>query len=215
MPHARRARIGRMAGVVLITAAALLTAGCRPEPAPSATEEPSATATATATATPSATPSPTPSGTPAPAFGLPADCESLYSPAMLASLEAENPPLNDPGVTMLSTQDVDLLEIIDGADTIRCSWGAPGELGLATNVTVIDADQAEFIADELAVSGFDCAAHAGGTLCRAEQKGVTQDDVEYASGETHFVGAGAWVSTAWINFSPDGYTEDIVATLWP
>ena len=47
-----------------------------------------------------------------------------------------------------------------------------------------------------------------------EQKGVTLDDEEYTSGETHYIGGGGWVSTAWINFHPDGYTEDIVDTLW-
>ena len=35
-----------------------------------------------------------------------------------------------------------------------------------------------------------------------------------AGGETHYVGDGAVVTTAWINFAPEGYTEDVVATLW-
>jgi hypothetical protein len=134
---------------------------------------------------------------------------------MRAGLESENPPLNDPGVTMLSTQNVDLIQIIDGgAPTLRCTWGKPSEYGLATNVTAVDNDQAERVEAELAESGFDCGALGDGTICRIEQKGVTLDDEEYTSGETHFVGPGGWVSTAWINFSPDGYTEDVVATIW-
>lgn len=217
MPQDRRHRpLRALVGAVVLIAVAATSAACQPEP------EATPTSTATPTpqprgSTPAATPTPTPTATepPANAFTVPAACEDIYSAGMLASLEDENPPLNDPGVTMLSTQDVDLLEIIEGgAPTIRCSWGTPSEFGLATNVTVVDADQAAFVGDELAASGFGCEPLGDGTICRIEQKGVTLDDEEYTSGETHYIGGGGWVSTAWINFSPDGYTEDIVATLW-
>jgi hypothetical protein len=213
MPHDRRRLTARaVTAVTVLGLAAALTVACQPEPAATPTSEP----TPTVSPRPGG-PSPTPIETELPddAFTLPAACEEIYSPAMLAQLESENPPLNDPGVTMLSTQNVDLLEIIDGgAETIRCSWGMPSEFGLATNVTVIDAEQATFVEDELVGSGFACEALGEGTVCRAEQRGVTLDDEEYASGETHYLGGGGWVSTAWINFSPEGYTEDIVATLW-
>lgn len=213
MPHDRRHRPLRvLVGAVVLIAAATSTAGCQPEP--------DATPTSTTAASPSvsaATPTATPAATepPADAFVVPETCEEIYSTAMLGNLEDENPPLNDPEVTMLSTQDVDLLEIIEGgAPTIRCSWGEPSEFGLATNVTSVDTDEATFIGDQLVASGFECEPLGDGTVCRIEQKGVTLDDEEYTSGETHYVGGGGWVSTAWINFAPDGYTEDIVATLW-
>jgi hypothetical protein len=51
-------------------------------------------------------------------------------------------------------------------------------------------------------------------VCRIEQKGVTLDDNEYTRGETHYIADDALVTTSWINFAPEGYTEDIVATLW-
>jgi hypothetical protein len=217
MPYDRRRRASRMliGAVALITVAASI-AGCRPEPDPEPSAEPtsSASPTATATATPTASATPTPTPT-ADAFAVPATCEEIYSPAMLAQLEEENPPLNDPGVTMLSTQDVDLLEVLDsGLPTLRCSWGMPSEFGLATNVSAVDADQAAFIDEQLLAGGFDCQTLGEGTICSFEQKGVTLDDEEYTSGETHYVGGGGWVSTAWINYVPDGYTEDIVDTLW-
>lgn len=216
MPHARRHGAIRTLGGALVLAVALaFTVACLPEPAP----EPAAT---TDDPTPSLSPRPTgPSPTPIETdlpdagFQLPTACEDIYSAQMLADLQADNPPLNHAGVTMLATQDVDLLEIIDGGvPTIRCSWGQPSEYGLATNVTVVDADQAAFIGDQLAASGFACEPYADGTICRIEQKGVTLDDEEYTSGEVHYVGGGGWLSTAWINFAPEGYTEDIVATLW-
>ena len=197
-------------GVVLVTIAALAT-GCRPEPA-SPTSSPSVTLK-----DPTPGPSVTPIETEKPqaGFDVPDDCELIYSPAMLASLNAANPPLNDPGVTMLSTENADLLEIIHGgAATLRCSWGTPSEYGLATNVTAIDEEQGAALVEALGAAGFGCEALGDGTVCRIEQKGVTLDDEEYTRGETHYVGDGGLVTTSWINFAPDGYTEDIVATLW-
>ncbi|MBD8022048.1 hypothetical protein [Microbacterium gallinarum] len=208
----RRDASRTLVGAVALIAIAASLAACRPEPEPSATPTRSTTPTTTATATPTVTPTPTPT---AAAFVVPATCEEIYSAGMLATLEDENPPLNDPGVTMLSTQDVDLLEVIDsGLPTLRCSWGQPSEFGLATNVTAVDADQTAFVDEQLRSGGFDCTTLGDGTICSMEQKGVTLDDEEYSSGETHYIGGGGWVSTAWINFNPDGYTEDIVDTLW-
>ena len=148
-------------------------------------------------------------------IALPTECEQIYSPQMLASLTAQAPPLNDPGVTMLSTQNAELLEILhSGLPTIRCSWGAPSEFGLATNVSIVDAAQSAAIAAALRGAGFGCEQHAGGTICRADKTVITQDDEQVRQGETHFVRGNGWVSTAWINFAPTGYTEDIVGTLW-
>ena len=213
----RRRRANRtLIGAVAVIAIGGSIVGCRPEPEPSAEPTTSSSPTSTVIATPTATPiaTPTPTAT-ASAFAVPATCEEIYSAAMLASLKDENPPLNHAGVTMLSTQDVDLLAIIDGgAPTIRCSWGEPSEFGLATNVTVVDSGQTAFVSEQLAAGGFACEPLGEGTICSMEQKGVTLDDEEYASGEVHYVGGGGWVSTAWINFAPDDYTEDIVDTLW-
>jgi hypothetical protein len=146
---------------------------------------------------------------------VPESCEQIYSAGMLGELQSANPPLNDPGVTMLSTENADLLEIIHGgAPTLRCSWGMPSEYGLATNVTAVTAEQADAVVAALPAAGFGCETLGEGTVCRIEQRGVTLDDEEYLRGETHYVGAGGLVTTAYINFAPEGYTEDIVATLW-
>jgi hypothetical protein len=208
--------VGRTSTRVLVTgltlvAMATLATGCRAEP--SAT--PSATPTSTVKE-PTPGPSVSPIETDLPqSFELPGACEDIYSAGMLAHLQEAGPPLNDPGVTMLSTENVDILEILDGgAPTLRCTWGQPSEFGLATNVTAIDAEQSETVAAALAAAGFGCEDHGDGTICRIEQRGVTLDDEEYTRGETHYIGGGGLVTTAWINFSPDGYTEDIVATLW-
>lgn len=214
MSHDRRPTALRtMTGALAVAAAAILLTGCQAaDPEPQQTSE---TTPSVSPRPPGPSPTPIETQTPGAAFDVPESCDDIYSAGMRAALEGENPPLNDPGVTMLSTQNVDLIQIIDGgAATLRCTWGVPSEYGLATNVTALDSDQSGAVQRELGESGFDCQTLGEGTVCRMEQKGVTLDDKEYTSGETHYVGQGGWVSTAWINFSPEGYTEDIVATIW-
>lgn len=206
-------RFARIAvGCVALAALAAVVTGCRPEPDAGPTPAASSTLTGPTTG-PSATPTET--APPQVAFDVPDACEEIYSAAMLAQLQAANPPLNDPGVTMLSTENADLLEIVHGgAPTLRCSWGRPSEYGLATNVTAIDAGQEQTVLAALAAAGFACEPLGDGTACRIERRGVTLDDEEYTRGETHYVGGGGLVTTAWIDFNPEGYTEDVVATVW-
>ena len=188
--------------------------GCQPEPVPGPSPSASASASASATASPTATPTPTESPRAAAEIDLPTACEQLYSATMLASLQQRG-PLNDPGVTMTSTQNVGALEILtSGIPTIRCTWGAPSETGLATNVSIVDAAQSAAIADALLNSGFACEPIDGGTVCRFEETVITQDDDQVVLTETHVLRGNAWISTATINFESVGYTEDIVATLW-
>jgi hypothetical protein len=134
---------------------------------------------------------------------------------MLAQLEQQTPPLNDPGVTMYSTQVVGALELLNsGVPTLRCSWGTPSESGLATNVSIVEPGASSSVVDALAGSGFACVEHLSGTLCSFEQESITQDDVLVRRGESHFLRGNGWVSTAWITVDPAGYTDDIVAALW-
>lgn len=202
-----------LAGVAVLLVATAL-AGCKPEPATTSTPTPTASATTPApTATP--TPEPTTPAASASDIALPASCEQIFSPAMLATLNEQNPPLNDPGVTMSSSQVVVALELLDsGIPTIRCSWGQPGEYGLATNVSLIDAAQSAELLASLQSMGFECGELAEGTRCAVERETLTLDDQIVTLGETHYLRGNGWVSTAWINFSPEGYTDDIVATLW-
>ncbi len=185
--------------------------GCRPEPSPSASPSTEASVSPSPSS-PTPTPSEsTPSGTD---IELPTACEQLYSPAMLAALQARG-PLNDPGVTMTSTQNVGALEILtSGIPTIRCSWGAPSETGLATNVSIVDAAQSAALLDSFTNAGFTCQPTEGGTICVFSQTVIDQDDNIVSLGESHVLRGNAWISTATIDFAQEGYTEDIVATLW-
>lgn len=207
-----RAAAGAAAAAVLC----LGLVGCQPEPAATSTPNPSSSASQspTTSASPTSAPSPTETAQAGEDIALPAACEEIYSPAMLAAL-SQRVPLNDPGITMTSTQNVGALEILtSGIPTIRCTWGAPSETGLATNVSIVDAEQSAAVADSLAGSGFTCEPIDGGTMCRSERTVISQDDVQVLLTETHILRGNAWVSTATVDFEAEGYTEDIVATLW-
>ncbi|SIT77975.1 hypothetical protein [Microbacterium sp. RU33B] len=211
MPTAlQRARILGVAAALSIATLAL--AGCQPEPTPSASSSPTPTA--------SAAPSPSATGSPTPTLGpdditLPADCDSIYSPAMRAALEAADPPLNDPGLTLGSSQIVEALELLDsGIPTLRCTWGVPSEQGLATNVSLIAQEQAQELIVALQAVGFLCDPVASGTLCALERTTIDLDDNQVSLGESHFFRGNGWVSTSWVGFIVDGYTEDVAATLW-
>jgi hypothetical protein len=209
----RTALLRGAAGLGVAVVMCLALAGCKPEPVASASPASSDSASPSPT---SATASPAPSET-AQAGGditLPTACEQLYSPAMLAALQAKG-PLNDPGVTMTSTQTVEALELLaSGVPTIRCSWGLPSESGMATNVTIVDAEQSASIIAALTNAGFACGAELEGTVCRFSQSMITQDDQIAELTETHVLRGNAWVTSYTINFEVEGYTEDVVATLW-
>lgn len=195
--------------IALVLVSVMALAGCvaSADPTPTSTGDPSPDVT-----TPAATPSGKPSATAEASadISIPVRCEDIYSPEMLATLESENPPLNDPGVTMDSTEIVEALEVLaSGPQTLRCSWGLPSSYGLATNVTIVDAAQSQTVIDSLPERGFACEDFRDGTVCR-----VQGSDGENSFGESHYLRANGWVSTRWINFGPQGYTEDVVATLW-
>lgn len=210
MRSVRRHPVSRFAiATIALAATAALATACQPEPAATATPEPPASATPTPTLSPS------PIETELPDVALPASCEEIYSPAMTAQLEGEVPPLNDPGITMYSSENVAVLELINsGVETLRCTWGMPSEHGLATTIAPLGADQRAEIERALVETGFGCEPLGEGTVCRAEQRGIDLDDHEYARGEEHYLGPDVLVATAWLNVALDGYTEDIVATLW-
>lgn len=208
----------RRARLLTATAVAMTVLGlvaCAPEGPGDASGTP--TATVAPTATPTATPTPTPTIVPGADIELPGSCEPIYSSAMLALLNAENPPLNDPGVSMFSTGIEAVYNMIEevsaSGDSIRCTWGKPSESGLATNVSIVTAAQAATVQSALEASGLDCAPYRSGTLCRIV---IDNSQEEYGNvyGETHYLAGNGWVATNWLNFAPEGYTEDIVATLW-
>lgn len=149
------------------------------------------------------------------ALVLPGACEDIYSDAMFAYLTATAPPLNDPGHTTPSTELAVGREVLDVAPTLRCTWGGPSEYGLSTNVTIVDAGQTASVEQAAVESGMTCKPHSEGTICRTREDLFVDGELYATVGETHYFQGNGWVATHWTNFAPEGYTEDIVATLWP
>ncbi|WP_159499905.1 hypothetical protein [Microbacterium sp. 18062] len=209
-----RARIRTLTAAAALAAAVLVLAACVPEPASTSSPSSPSSPTATGGGAPTATGEPTVDATEAPTdrpqvteISLPASCEALYSAQMRATLDASLPPLNDPGVTLASTDVASALGLLEsGVPTLRCSWGTPSENGLSTNVSILAVDDVPRLQDVLAAAGFTCADAVGGILCTSSGGD--------GRGESHFLRGNGWVATAWIGALPDGYTEDIAATLW-
>lgn len=128
---------------------------------------------------------------------------------MKSYLTEHVPPMNDPGVTMFSTQLVPGLETLDAAPHLRCTWGTAGGPGLATTVATVSDREASELLRELQEAGFDCS-EAG-----EEQRCTLVRDVQgRQTGESHVLRGNGWVATSWAGFAPDGYSADIVAQLW-
>jgi hypothetical protein len=217
MSSANARHVGLQRAVAAAAAAAALClglVGCQPEPVPTSAPTPGSSSSPSPSPSPTSSPSPSETAQAGEEIALPTSCEQLYSPEMLAALQ-QRVPLNDPGITMTSTQNVGALEILtSGIPTLRCTWGAPSETGLATNVSIVDPAQSAAVVDALAGSGFTCEPIDGATVCRFERTVISQDDVEVSLTETHVLRGNAWVSTATVDFEAEGYSEDIVATLW-
>lgn len=201
--------------VPVVAVVALLTAGCA-TPTASA---PDATASPEAPTSPSATPStPSPVETEATTdeLALPESCDALFTGDLRAQLEADLPPLNDPGVTMYSTENAEALTILEsGLPSLRCTWGLPSDTGIATTVSIVTPEQSDAIADTLGEAGFGAEATADGEYFRTSQEMLTMEDDLVELGETHFLRANVWIATRWINYGPEEYTPGIVDALWP
>ncbi|SMG25020.1 hypothetical protein [Agreia pratensis] len=205
---------------VLVLALATLT-GCSAGVgnAPSATGEPSKTPAASAS--PSATDDPEASGaqTGGRAAALPRNCESIYSPAYLDKLGstpgiALNPEWTaTPGQATLGSTEPALIDLLKTKERLDCFWVSPGGgsgSGLATSISLTDGDEESVLLSDMTAAGFTCSPQRAGIRCEIDRT----DD--YASwGETHFIGGGLWIATSYVEFAPVGYTDDIVATLFP
>ncbi len=208
-------RTARAAAVALASLALVVTlSGCKPEPVlPTATPlDPSPSATTLPAPTP--TVAPTPPTPPAADIALPASCEDVFSADMRATMEASGLPLNDPGLTMLSTELVDGLEIMDTAPTLRCTWGYPSEVGIATNVTLVSPEETGRLVAAYQGRGLVCEERAGGeTRCEARSTS-TSELGEMSFGEIEVFRGNAWITTRWLNADVPDYADDIVQTLW-
>ena len=174
-------------------------------PTPTTSAEPLAVA--------SATPAPS-----TPAGPHPTTCESIYSPGMLATF-SETRTLNPEWAAapdlpaQVGTTDAELTTVIEGAEHLTCVWGAEeggSGSGLTTNVVFVTAAQSEAVHQRLNALGQNCYEEAGGIRCVIE----TAKDADGYAGESHFLRDGIWLATHYVSSGPDGYTLDMVGTIW-
>ena len=203
--------------IPVVAAVALLATACATPAGGAATPAPSeSAATPSPTLTPSETPSPVETRSTTDDISLPSSCDELFTGDLRATLDAEIAPLNDPGVTMYSTENAEALTVLEsGVASLRCTWGRPSDRGIATTVSLVSAAQADLIADALSTAGFGSEEASGGVYFRTSQQMLSMDEEVVDLGETHFLRGNAWVSTRWVNYGPDSYTPGIVAQLWP
>ncbi|MGO4783464.1 hypothetical protein [Cryobacterium sp. W22_MBD10_FK3] len=171
--------------------------------------------------TPSSTAEPLAVATPAPAAAAgprPTTCDAIYSPTMLATLtdtSALNPDWteSDPSGVLFGTSDAELTTLIESVEHLTCVWADPNGgsgSGLTSNVVFVSADQLEAAHQRLLGLGENCYEELGGIRCVAE----TPQGDEGIAGESHFLRDGIWLATRYVNAGPDGYTHDMVATIW-
>lgn len=201
----------------------MLLAGCAGSPAPTTigpSAMPSATSTDNPTATPASTPATTPPTSPTATAALPTSCDRIYSPAFFQSLQVAagrlelNPSWTEvDGAASLGTKNPGLLPLLEARDRLDCFWASPsgaGGVGLTTSVSLISPEELDGLISTATSSGYVCESQEQGTRCS-----TSHHDDTASGGETQFFGGGLWIATFWVEFGPDGYTDDVVATILP
>lgn len=199
----------------LLPAAALVTlallTGCAPEAPPAAPS-----GSAAASGIPSATPAPSATGSDeaggaAPAASgpvvsttvIPRDCSGLLGTAARTALA--DVPLNDASFGASGA-------LPDGS--LRCVWADPAAdtsrivttIGFAPENPTID------FLNELGGMGFTCYRPDAGVRC---EKTWQNERYPVTDGRTLYFRDGVLVDTQFSHLAPEGYTNGIVASLWP
>lgn len=149
---------------------------------------------------------------------VPADCASLYSPAMTAELQSFGVVLN-PAWT--ATEPNAGLAFADGQietwtaewDSRQCIWtteGGGSGIGLETHVVPLLPEEEALVGERLANLGYSSVEELGGTRYFWS---VSDDEFGGAYGESHIVVGGYWFATAWLDLGVTGYTADMVQNL--
>jgi hypothetical protein len=183
---------------------------------------PSAESTASARPTPTASAEPLPVASLAPVNPMggpaPSSCDAIYSPDMLATFSethALNPAWTSTAEpsTRIGTLDPDLSALISGAQHLSCVWADPdggSGSGLVTNVVFLTEAQTATVQESLEAVMQSCYEELGGLRCVSQ----IDTDGEGVAGESHFLRDGIWLATSYVNAGPDGYTHDMIDTIW-
>ncbi len=133
---------------------------------------------------------------------LPEDCRAILNDKVLAELDGV--PLNADGMGGGIRPDSSRV----------CAWGDPGAAGTWL-VTVIGFSPAREAADALYTlgnDGYTCYEPNGGIRC---ERTWPHESLPVTQGRTLFYRDGIIVDTQYSNLAPAGYTNAIIAALWP
>lgn len=147
---------------------------------------------------------------------IPASCEGIYSidwaPRMDGLVLNPEWALAAPIAETVTSFDEELNETSRQTRTIVCRWGheiGGSDRGVTTGVGPVTVEEQASVLARMQLE-FDCYEELGGTRCVSEMS-----DDNGSLGESHFLRDGVWIATKWLNISPEGYTHDIINTLWP
>lgn len=148
---------------------------------------------------------------------VPASCDGVYSrdwaPEMGGLVLNPEWVKAAPIAETTTSFDDELNEASEQTRTIVCRWGhenGGSDRGVTTGVGPVTVEEHDSVLARMQQLEFDCYEELGGTRCVSEMS-----DDNGSLGESHFLRDGVWIATKWLNISPDGYTHDIVNTLWP
>lgn len=133
---------------------------------------------------------------------LPDDCRALLTGSVLTELDGV--PLNAPGMGGGILPD----------STRVCAWGDPGAVGtwLVTRIGFSPYRAAADALYELGREGFTCYEPAGGIRC---ERTWEHETLPVTQGRTLYYRDGVIVDTQYSNLAPQGYTNAIIAAMWP
>lgn len=162
---------------------------------------------------PSVTAPATPVPTPTPSL-IPTSCDKVYTRDWKAELApfVLNPDWAK-AQPSIGSNDVQLVAELKPNIRLTCQWGKPnggGDSGIVTSLAEIDEQTDSAVRTRFNTLGWTCFDVAQGVRCITEGS-----DANGSWGESHFLRDGIWIATRWVNLAPDGYTGDIIATLWP
>lgn len=177
---------------------------------PAAVDEPAASPSATS---PSAEDSPSPSAQPGTA--LP-DCATVYSPALVASLEAENREsqgdVSDDGPGGWGTADPAIEALLAALpERVSCTWILPtSESGSTTSVAVLDDATRTSLLARFAAAGFAASTAPSGDIYT-----LAVEDEFGSYTETHLLSEQLWITSVYFGGDATALTLDAAATVLP
>ncbi|MFF1879670.1 hypothetical protein [Leifsonia sp. NPDC058230] len=109
--------------------------------------------------------------------------------------------------------DPNLARTLSTAPGLICDWAppaGPSELFLTTQVRHVDGTTQAAALARLATIGAACNAYLGGDLCVMN----APDGNGALVGESQYFRDGVWLASDWYNAGPEGYTNEMIKTMF-